>query len=150
MALNREQYWEIDRHYYSKARAVLDEARNHLKTFKYELGVRRAQEAFELFLKTIFMLIEKEYPKEHDISSEIYKLVSLLKEVGFSNQKVAQLVLRNKTLSLWRERSFYGDEKLRVSGIFGENEARTALKYAEEIDWDCSRVKSEVMRKSSP
>lgn len=149
MALSKERCWEIDRHYYSKARAVLEEARNHLKIYNYELCVRRAQEAFELFLKTIFMLIEKEYPREHDISSEIYKVLSLLKGFGFSNQKVAQIVLRNKTLSLWREPSFYGDEKLKVSGIFGREDAIAALKYADEMDYDCARVKSEIIRRLS-
>ena len=150
MALTRERYWQIDRDYYSKARAVLEEARNHLKKYNHELCVRRGQESFELFLKTIFMLLEKEYPKEHDISKEIYNVLSVLREVGFSNQKVAQMVLRNKTLALWRDPSFYGDEKLKVSGIFGENEARTALKYGEEMDWDCSRVKTEILRRLPP
>lgn len=149
MAVSKERFWEIDRHYYSKARAVLDEARNHLQIYNYDLCVRRAQEAFELFLKMIFLLIEKEYPKDHDISNEIYKVHTFLKEFKFSDQRVAQIVLRNKTLSLWRNPSFYGDEKLKVSGIFGQNEARVAFQYAEEMDSDCSRLKSEIIRRLS-
>ena len=149
MALSKDRYWEIDRHYYSKARAVLDEARNHLQKYNYDLCARRAQEAFELFLKMIFLLIEKEYPKVHDISNEIYKVHTFLKEFKFSDQRVAQIVLRNKTLGLWRNPSFYGDEKLKVSGIFGQNEARVALQYAEEMDSDCFRLKSEIIRRLS-
>ena len=45
------------------------------------------------------MLIEREYSKEHDISREIYNVLSVLKEFGFSNQKVGQIVLRNKARS---------------------------------------------------
>ena len=146
MALSKDQYWEIDRHY-TKARAVLEEARNHLQKHNYELCVRRAQEAFELFLKTVFLFIEKEYPKEHDISNEIYKVRTLLRGFRFSDQKVAQIVVRNKTLNLWRNPSFYGDEKLKVSGIFGEKEAQVALQYANDMDVDCYRVKSEMWRK---
>ena len=141
--INKDQYWEIDK-FYSKARSILDEAREHARKFEYDLCVRRSQEAFELFLKTMFKLIGQEYPQKHDVSQEIYGVHSSLKKYDFSAQKVAQIVHRNRTLGLWREKAFYGDEKLGVTSIFTEHEARLALSYAEDISTDCYVVRSRV------
>jgi len=141
--MNEEKYWEIDR-FYSKADSVLTEARDHDKKFEYDLCVRRSQEAFELFLKTMFKFIEQEYPQKHEISGEIYSVFSALERFGFSAKKVAQIVHRNRTLGLWRDKAFYGDEKLGVSSIFTEQESRVALSYVEDISTDCYVVKSKV------
>jgi len=141
--LTQEQYWEVDK-FYSKADSILNEARDHAKKFEYDLCVRRSQEAFELFLKTMFRFIEREYPQDHDISNEIYKVHEALKRFDFTAQKVAQIVHRNRTLGLWREKSFYGDERLGVTALFTEHEARSALAYAEELWLDCSNVKNQI------
>jgi len=69
-----------------------------------------------------------------------------LKEYGFSAQKVAQIVHRNRTLGLWREKSFYGDEQLGVASIFTELESKTALSYAEDISIDCYNVRDNISR----
>jgi hypothetical protein len=61
-------------------------------------------------------------------------------------EKVAQIVHRNRTLGLWREKSFYGDEKLGVASIFTELESRVAFSYAEDISGDCFRVKDRIWR----
>jgi HEPN domain-containing protein len=52
---------EIDRLSYSKAETILDEARGRLKAFDYDLTVRRSQEAFELYLKSLFRFLQAEY-----------------------------------------------------------------------------------------
>ncbi len=138
-----EQFWEISE-FYSKASNILAEARQHAKNCEYDLCVRRSQESFELFLKTMFKLIEKDYPQKHDISQEIYAVLNALKRFGFSAQKVAQLVHRNRTLGLWRDKSFYGDEQLNVTSIFTEQESKVALSYAEDISINCSIVKQRI------
>jgi HEPN domain-containing protein len=143
--LTQEQYWEIDK-FYSKADSILGEARDHSKKIEYDLCVRRSQEAFELFLKTMFKFIGREYPQKHDVAKEIYAVFDALKKYDFSALKVAQIVHRNRTLGLWREKSFYGDEELGVASIFTELESKTALSYAEDIFSDCYRVKDQIWR----
>lgn len=143
--MNSEQYWEIDK-FYSKADSILREAREHAKRLEYDLCVRRSQEAFELFLKTMFKFIGREYPQKHDISEEIYAVFDALKKQDFSAQKVAQIVHRNRTLGLWREKAFYGDEKLGVTSIFTEHEAQVALAYTEAVMIDCSMIKSRIWK----
>jgi HEPN domain-containing protein len=143
--MNQDEYWETDK-FYSKANSVLSEARDHSKKYNYDLCVRRSQEAFELFLKTMFKFIEREYPQKHDIGAEIYSVFDALKRFGFSAQKVAQIVHRNRTLGLWRDKAFYGDEKLGVASIFTEQESKVALSYAEDLSYDCNTVKGQIWR----
>jgi HEPN domain-containing protein len=144
--LSQERFWELDK-FHSKANAVLQEAREHLRKLEYDLCVRRSQEAFELFLKTMFKLIEREYPQEHDISKEIYQVFSVLNQFAFSATNVAQIVHRNRTLGQWRDKSFYGDEKLNVTSLFTELESKVALSYAEEISTTCYRLRDRIWRK---
>jgi HEPN domain-containing protein len=141
--MNQQQFLEIDP-FYVKANSVIDEARDHAKKFEYDLCVRRSQEAFELYLKTMFKLIEKEYPRKHDVGEEIYQVYNALKKYGFSTQKVAQLVHRNHTLSQWREKAFYGDDELNVGSIFVDEESKAALLYAEGMSIDCSSVRAQI------
>ena len=145
--MNKEQYWEIDK-FSSKADSILREARDHANKFEYDVCVRRSQEAFELFLKTMFKFIGQEYPQKHDISEEIYGVYNSLKKFDFSAQKVAQIVHRNRTLGLWRDKAFYGDEKLGVTSIFTEYESKTSLSYAEQISIDCNMIKSKIWSES--
>jgi HEPN domain-containing protein len=143
--MSREKFTEIEK-FYSKASSVLEEAREQAKKFNYDLCVRRSQESFELYLKTMFKFIEKDYPQEHDISKEIYKVLEALKKFGFTAQKIAQIVHRNHTLTLWRDKSFYGDEKLDVTSIFTEGEAKLALSYAENISSDCYSIRYKIIQ----
>jgi len=53
---------EIDGLSYSKAGTILDEARSRLKAFDYDLAVRRSQEAFELYLKSLFRYLQADNP----------------------------------------------------------------------------------------
>jgi HEPN domain-containing protein len=130
---------EIDKFLY-KADNVLKEAKNLKASNQCDLCVRRAREAFELYLETIFHYIGEEYPKSHDVEQQIYEISNLLKQYYVEPKSVAQIVLRNQVLNLWREPRFYGDEKLGASKIFTENEAKLALLYAEELGSICKRI----------
>ena len=55
---------DID-HFFVRANTVSDEARKHREAFNYDLAVRRSQEAFELYLKSILLFLQKEYPAIH-------------------------------------------------------------------------------------
>ncbi len=139
--LSQEQYWEVDK-FYSKADSILKEARDHAKKFEYDLCVRRSQEAFELFLKTMFRFIERTYPQEHDIGNEIYKVHQALKRFGFTAQKVAQIVHRNRTLGLWREKAFFDDEKLGLtSGVCGGVVVRLLQREEPDLERCCGTNK---------
>src|SRR5712664_234464 len=104
---------DID-HLYSKAGSVLDEARKQLSSFGHDLAVRRAQEAVELYIKTIFRFTGTEYPKSHDLEKTIYEVSRLLAEYDVTREEVARMVLANATMGVWRSPSFYGDERLGV------------------------------------
>jgi HEPN domain-containing protein len=132
---------EVDK-FLTKADDISNEAKNHNASRKFDLCVRRAQEAFELYLKTAFRYIGREYSKSHDIKQEIYDLCSSLDKYHSESKAVAQIVLRHQVLNMWREPSFYGDEKLGISEIFTEKESELALFYVEEISWFCRTIRA--------
>lgn len=129
--ISQEAFWKLEEHG-RKAQAVFDEAEMELKKLNYGLVVRRSQEAFELFLKVMFELAEKEYRYEHNLRVEIYA-DALQSRFKFSNLKIAQMVKENDTLALWRERALYGDQKLKEPQIFVEEEAKLAFQYVRDI-----------------
>ncbi len=135
---------EIDRLSFIKAFTILDEARNRLNAFDYDLTVRRSQEAFELYLKSLFRFLQTEYPADHDLRKQIYELTEALKQYNVDRRQVARLVLANSVLALWRSPAFYGDEKLQVGGLFDAGEATLAVSYAELGQSVCGVVRGYV------
>ena len=106
--------------------------------------MRRSQEAFELYLKSLFRFLQREYPETHDLKKQIYELSVALKDFNVDSRKVARLVLANSMLSLWRSPAFYGDEKLNVGGLFDSKEADLAISYADSAHSTCSIVRGHV------
>lgn len=131
---------------YSKANAVLDEARTQLASLSHDLAVRRAQEAVELYIKTIFRFTGTEYVKSHDLEKTIYEISRLLVKYDVTQEEVARMVLANLTMGVWRSPSFYGDERLGVAKLFRQKEAEVAVGYAQEIRSVCDRVRYQLYR----
>jgi HEPN domain-containing protein len=146
--LTLKQLVDIDR-FFTTASTVLDEARNHLKSFNYGLAIRRSQEAHELYLKSLLLFLQKEYPATHDLKRQIYELSEVLKGFQITPQQVARLVLADAALGLWRSPAFYGDERLKVASIFDSKEAELAISYAELGQLVCSIVRSELYRRAT-
>ncbi len=140
------RFWEIDTHY-SRACQVLDESKGLSEKYQYDLCVRRGQEAFELLLKTMFLFMGMDPPKEHDLTKALYDAQELLQNFGIPTPRIAQIVLRGKTLALWRDLAFYGDERLRVVALFGEPEGKLALRWAGDMNADCYLVKTQVLER---
>jgi hypothetical protein len=127
----------------------LEEARNRLKAFDYDLAVRRSQEAFELYVKSLFRFLQTEYPASHNLREQIYKLTEALKEYQIEKRQVARLVLANSMFSLWRSPAFYGDERLSVGGLFDASEATLAMSYAELGQLVCGVVRGHIYRQTT-
>jgi HEPN domain-containing protein len=135
--------------YFSKAISLRSEAKNHYNKSHYDLCVRRSQDAFEMFLKSLFRLIDIEFPAAHDLKQKLYDVYKPLEKYGISVEETAKIILANETLTLWRDRAFYGDEKLRVSGCFGKNEADLALFYVERLHNSVGLARYRFFSKSS-
>lgn len=146
--LSYKELGDID-HLYSRANSILNEARTQLRSFNYDLAVRRAQEALELYIKTTFRFTGTEYPKSHDIEKRIYEVWQLLAEYDVTREQVARMVLANTTTSAWRSPSFYGDERLGVARLFRQKEAEVAIGYAEEVRNICEKVRSHLYRRAA-
>lgn len=107
VALTLVEINEIDQHSYFTANTILGEARNYLQS-NYDLAVRRAQEALELYLKSMFRFLQVEYPASHDLKKPIYeKITAALKQQEVDpnqirQRQIARVVLANSVLHLWR------------------------------------------------
>jgi HEPN domain-containing protein len=139
----------IDQLSFDKANKILSEAQGYLRCFDYDLAVRRAQEAFELYLKGVFRFLQAEYPTIHDVKKDIYALTTAFKQHQIEpdqiqGRQLARLVLANSVLHQWRLPAFYGDETLNVGGLFEESEAKLALSYAEFAQFVCHVVRFHV------
>lgn len=146
--LSYQDLGDID-HLYSRANAILGEARGQARSFNYDLAVRRAQEALELYIKTTFRFTETEYPKSHDLGKTTYKVSQLLAEYQVTKEEVARVVLANATLGVWRIPSFYGDERLGVARLFRQKEAEVAIAYAEEVRVVCEKVRYQLYQRAT-
>jgi HEPN domain-containing protein len=145
---------EIEQLSYFKANTILGEAQNYFRCFNYDLAVRRAQEAFELFLKSLFRFLQAEYPASHDLKKQIYEFTAAFKQhqidpSQIGPRQIARLALTNSMLDLWRLPAFYGDEKLNVGGLFEEGEAKLAVSYAELAQFVCDVVRNHVHQRAA-
>jgi HEPN domain-containing protein len=140
---------EIDGLSFVKAGTILDEARNRLKASDFDLTVRRSQEAFELYVKSLFRFLQTEYSASHDLKKQIYELTEALKQYQIDRRQIARLVLANSMLQLWRSPAFYGDETLNVGGLFDGNEATLAISYAELSQIVCIVVRSHIYSRAA-
>ncbi len=147
--LRLAEVWEIDRLSFDKAQTILNEARNYLHDLNWDLAVRRAQESFELYLKSLFRFLQTEYPATHDLKKQIYALTEALKGYQIDNRQVARLVLANSALHLRRSPAFYGDETINVGGLFDQREAELAVSYAELGQFVCTVVRSHVCTRAT-
>jgi len=138
-----------------KANSILTEARQRLASYDWDLAVRGAQEAVELYTKTLFRFIGREYPPSHDLSkgegigkNTIYEMSALLEGYGVERPEVARLVLANSTLGAWRSSAFYGDERLGVAKVFRQKEAEVAVGLAQEVMFTCEKVRGVLYRRA--
>jgi len=134
---------------YSRAKTVADEARTQLRSFNYDLAVRRGQEAVELYIKSAFRFTGTEYPRSHDVGNAIYEVCQLLAQYGVTREAVARMILANSTMGLWRAPSFYGDERLNVAKVFSDKEAEIAIRYAEEVRTVCDKVRNQLYQRAA-
>ena len=156
--LTSEELQEIDK-LYAKAEKIKQEALD-LKNnrYEYDLCVRRSQEAFELFLKTMFKLMKEKYPTKrggHELSKQIISIYEkfkiILNDYYVPKKDIVRIMIGSKILHSWRNVSFYGEEKLEeigISDIFTEKEAELALDYVNKASQLCYLVRDYSYKKA--
>lgn len=145
---------KIDQMSYDKANRILGEAQSRLRCFDYDLAVRRAQEAFELYLKSVFRFLQAEYSATHDVKKQIYELTAAfdqhpIKPHQIEARQIARLVLAHSVPHLWRLPAFYGDEMLNVGGLLEESEAKLALSYADLAQFSSNIVRNHAYERAA-
>lgn len=109
---------------------ILEEAQHYRERAAYNLAVRRCQETVELALKGALLWAGLETPRVHDVGAFLRRHHDRF-PAGFARQ-ISRLASISRTLSVERERSFYGDEEsdLPPEALYDENDADEALTRA--------------------
>jgi HEPN domain-containing protein len=137
---------EMAESYLRRAWNKLDEAEEHLKKYHYSESISASQECIELSIKAVFLLLQEEYIKKHEFKEEEFE--ALLKKVPekLKYLEFPKLFLYSKFWSSFYTVAKYGLEKIGVGAdkLFGEEEAKLALKHANKCRYAASQLKSYI------
>jgi len=113
----------------------LKEAKNAFAARSYHRAVRRSQEAVELCLKATLRLLGAEYPKKHDVSTALERVIASKRVPEWFRKDIPQFALVSKRLAEERGPAFYGDETLAKppASLYHERDAKTALQDASVV-----------------
>ena len=135
--------------FFGRASNKLNEAREQLGKVHYPESISASQESMEFSLKTIFLYLEEQSPKTHEITDEQF-----LKIIGKIPKEIEQLIdcprllLISKFWSNFYTVSKYGNEKLGVGPekLFKDKEAKLALEHAQECNMQARWLRDSVLR----
>ena len=129
-----------------QAYSRLKTARAALKDRNYAYTVRSSQECVELSLKAALRLLGVEYPRKHDVSRVLLMNRGRFPE-WFTVEKFAEMSM---ALAEKREPAMYGDDlrMMPASSLFGEEDAKEALRNAEHVYRDSVKLLNEVKLKA--
>jgi len=116
-----------------RANNKLSEAKTHLEHWNYPESISASQECIELSIKSIFLLLKKDYPKKHEFDEEEFEKV--LKEFPekLNYLEIPKLYLYSKFWLQFYIIAKYGLETLGVGSekLFEKEEAELAYKHAD-------------------
>lgn len=134
---------EMAKGWLSRASNKLTEARECLKShYKYSESISASQECIELSIKSILILIQKNYPKSHEFKEEAFEQImdKIPKELMYLD--FHKLYLYSKFWSEFYTIAKYGLEKLGIPAqkLFEKEEAELALKHADKCHHAAGRL----------
>ena len=131
---------EIAQSHVRQARSILAEVELHLRAARWNLVVRRSQEAVELSLKAVLRITGIEVPRVHDVGVFLREHTERL-PVSFAKQ-LDRVVSISRRLRQERETSFYGDEQLGAppEELYVAGDAEEALRDARFVVELCEGV----------
>lgn len=134
--------------YLGDAEYSLREAKTALEERVHHRAVRRAQECVELALKAALRLVGVEYPREHEISTVLIEISERKMLPGWFISALPRVGKVSKRLAEERGPAFYGEERAFVppASLYGENEAKSAVRDAEEVLNLCKKLLEEWKR----
>ncbi|GAB6182714.1 HEPN domain-containing protein [Thermodesulfovibrio hydrogeniphilus] len=126
-------------------KSYLFKAEKRLKALKvlydeqdYSDVVREAQEIVELCLKALLRAVGVEPPKYHDVSNLLKEHRNKFPQI--KDNELEEICFISKRLRKERELSFYGDIDFIPTEEYTEEEANTAIQWAEFVYNTCKRV----------
>jgi len=129
-----QQSFEAAESFYHRSENMRSQAKAQFEKFCYPESVSASQESMEFAIKAIFLFLQEEYPRTHELKDEDFLkiLEKIPEELKFHN--FPRLLLINRFWSNLYLIAKYGNEKLGIGPekLFKKDEAELALKHADE------------------
>lgn len=110
----------------NEASGILSELEKVFEQQSWNRVVRRSQEVVELALKSLFKLMNVEYPKIHDVAPVLEKIL-LEKKISVDLKTLQEVKLVSKSLTEKRAPAFYAEV------LYDKEEAEKAMQGAKKV-----------------
>ena len=123
-----------------RAEAILEEAHFLYERARWNLVVRRCQEAVELALKAVLLWAGVEVPRSHDVGPWLRREAH--RYPAFFRNQIPRLASISRALRAERELSFYGDEATGVPAeeLYSQDDAESKLRESREVLQICRNL----------
>ena len=92
-----------------QARYIYDELLKNYNNGYWNIIIRKAQEVFELYIRTLLTIMCIEYPKSHNVG-QVFSRVCKEKNLGIDYDILERIVIISKDLAEKRSPAFYVEE----------------------------------------
>lgn len=114
-------------------------AQSLLEQWQFPESIHASQGCVELCLKAVLKKYGVSIPHKHDVGVELAQVSEILPKIF--RDKVAKFRLISLTLAMWRDPSMYGLGQFPPDKMFSQDEAKLALRFAEEVYMSCSPLR---------
>ena len=127
-----------------------EDAKRHLETGYFSDSVRASQTCIELSAKSMYVLLEVEFKKNHKLVEAEYRQLMEKIPQSLSYVNFPRVLLFANFWAEFYTKAKYGLEKLQVppTKLFERQEAELALKHAEECYYAGSQLRNKVLYSS--
>ena len=128
------------------AGSKLMDAERLTKISRHAEAVQRAQEAIELYAKSVFLLVGQAYPRRHEFTEEEFLAVIDEVPAELKYLRFPRLYLLHRFWAAFYTTSKYGYEALETppSAVFGSDEAKLAIIHGREWQNAAIRLRTVV------
>lgn len=132
--------------YLNRAKNKIDEAEKRLESWNYSESISASQECIELSMKSIFLVLQCDYPKRHEFKEEEFEIVLKNVPEKLNYLSLPKVYLYSKFWSNFYTIAKYGFETLGVGAdkLFEKEEAELALKHAKKCKSAASSLKNYI------
>jgi len=140
----RRENRERSASYLDAASKDLERAKTLTKQRDWSGSVEAAQHCIEISVKSLYLLVGLNYPEQHDPAVDLKKVMSRLRGLrSYHNYLWMEIARMRWICKMWEwihTSSVYGCLDIPATKIFHEEDAKTAIDYATDVNSKCRQI----------